>query len=79
VGHVTPEAQEGGVIALVQDGDIITIDAEKNTLTVALSDEVLQQRKEHWNPPALKVRRGSLYKYAKTVSPASRGCVTDEI
>ncbi|MCO5723440.1 dihydroxy-acid dehydratase [Robiginitalea marina] len=78
VGHVTPEAQDGGVIALVQDGDIITIDAEKNTLSVALSPEALQQRREKWNPPALKVGRGSLYKYAKTVSSASQGCVTDE-
>jgi len=79
VGHVTPEAQVGGPIALVADGDIITIDAEKNSITVALSEEVLQARREAWKAPALKVSKGSLYKYAKTVSSASQGCVTDEI
>ena len=79
VGHVTPEAQVGGPIALVADGDIITIDAEKNSITVALSEEELQTRKEAWKAPALKVSKGSLYKYAKTVSSASQGCVTDEL
>jgi dihydroxy-acid dehydratase len=79
VGHVTPEAQVGGPIALVQDGDIITIDAEKNSITVALSEEELDSRKEAWTAPPLKVSRGSLYKYAKTVSSASQGCVTDEL
>ncbi|WP_445384941.1 dihydroxy-acid dehydratase [Robiginitalea sp. IMCC44478] len=79
VGHVCPEAQAGGNIALVQDGDIITIDAETNSITVGLSDEELQKRRQQWRAPELKVSRGSLYKYAKTVSPASEGCVTDEI
>ena len=79
VGHVTPEAQSGGAIALIRDGDIISIDAEKNTLTVRLSDSELDQRRKTWTPPELKVTRGSLYKYAKTVSSASKGCVTDEI
>ena len=79
VGHVTPEAQNGGAIALIRDGDIISIDAEKNTLTVRLSDSELDQRRKTWTPPELKVTRGSLYKYAKTVSSASKGCVTDEI
>jgi len=79
VGHVTPEAQSGGAIALIRDGDIISIDAEKNTLTVRLSDAELDQRRKSWTPPELKVTRGSLYKYAKTVSSASKGCVTDEI
>ncbi|MFZ9003129.1 MAG: dihydroxy-acid dehydratase [Robiginitalea sp.] len=79
VGHVTPEAQVGGPIALLADGDIIAIDAEKNTISVALSDEEIRVRKDAWTPPALKVGRGSLYKYAKTVSSASEGCVTDEL
>ena len=78
VGHITPEAQEGGTIALVQDGDIITIDAEKNTIILEVSKEELQQRKQQWKQPKLKVDRGVLYKYARTVSSASKGCVTDE-
>ena len=79
VGHVTPEAQVGGPIALLADGDMITIDAEQNSISVALSEEELQRRRDAWKAPALKVRRGSLYKYAKTVSSASQGCVTDEL
>ncbi|MDO5608452.1 MAG: dihydroxy-acid dehydratase [Capnocytophaga sp.] len=80
VGHITPEAQEGGTIALVRDGDTITIDAEKNTIDVHLSDEELQQRRNQHRPKPLKetAQRGVLYKYAKTVSSASEGCVTDE-
>jgi len=79
VGHVCPEAQEGGNIALLQDGDMVTIDAEKNTISVDLTEEELQKRRDNWKQPELKVKRGSLYKYAKTVSSASQGCVTDEI
>ena len=79
VGHVCPEAQEGGTIGLLQDGDIITIDAEKNQISVDLSDEELAQRRKNWKQPPLKVTRGSLFKYAKTVSSASQGCVTDEL
>ncbi len=78
VGHVSPEAQVGGAIALVQDGDIITIDAEKNTIDVALSQEELEKRRKEWKQPELKVKQGSLYKYANIVSSASKGCVTDE-
>nr|WP_262899819.1 dihydroxy-acid dehydratase [Robertkochia marina] len=78
VGHVSPEAQTGGAIALVKDGDIITIDAEKNTITLEVAEEELQKRKEKWKAPALKVNSGVLYKYARTVSSASKGCVTDE-
>ncbi len=78
VGHITPEAQDGGTIALVQDGDIISIDAESNTITLAVSKEELQERKQKWLAPKLKAERGVLYKYAKTVSSASKGCVTDE-
>lgn len=79
VGHIAPEAQEGGNIALVEDGDIITIDAEANTISVAISDEEMAKRKAKWAAPDLKVRKGSLYKYAKTVSSASKGCVTDAL
>ena len=78
VGHITPEAQDGGNIALVKDGDIITIDAETNTISVDLSEAELQKRREQWTAPELKFERGVLYKYAKTVSSASKGCVTDE-
>jgi len=77
VGHITPEAQDGGLIALVKDGDIITIDATLNTLEVAIEATELAHRKTQWKQPSLKVQRGSLYKYAKTVSSASKGCVTD--
>ena len=78
VGHITPEAQEGGPIALVQDGDRITIDAEQNRLDVAVSDGELSQRRAGWTPPPYKADRGTLYKYIKNVRPASEGCVTDE-
>jgi dihydroxy-acid dehydratase len=77
VGHVTPEAQEGGTIAMVKDGDPITIDAIKNTISLDIPDSELAQRKVAWVAPPLKVTRGALYKYAKTVASASEGCVTD--
>ena len=78
VGHITPEAQEGGPIALVQDGDQITIDAEKNRIDVALSDSDLSRRRAAWKAPPYKFTRGTLYKYIKNVKSASEGCVTDE-
>jgi len=78
VGHITPEAQEGGTIAFVNDGDMITIDAETNSISLEVSEEELQKRRENWKAPKLKFDRGVLYKYAKTVSSASKGCVTDE-
>lgn len=78
VGHITPEAQEGGLIALVKDGDVITIDAETNSITVAISEAEIEKRKASWVQPALKFDKGVLYKYAHTVSSASQGCVTDE-
>ncbi len=78
VGHVTPEAQLGGPIGLLQDGDQITIDAETNSLDVSLSAEEIASRKAAWKAPALKAKRGTLYKYIKTVKSASEGCVTDE-
>ena len=78
VGHVTPEAQNGGNIALVKDGDTILIDAVNNTIDVLISEEELNIRRSTWKAPALKATSGILYKYAKTVSSASEGCVTDE-
>jgi len=78
VGHIVPEAQAGGTIALVEDGDIIEINAEKNTLEVHLSEAELSQRKANWQAPDLKFSSGVLYKYIKNVSTASEGCVTDE-
>ena len=79
VGHITPEAQEGGAIALVENGDTITIDAENNSIELEISDSELAERKLKWKAPKLKVSSGVLYKYAKLVSSASKGCVTDEI
>ena len=78
VGHITPEAQEGGPIALLQDGDQITIDAEKKLIQVDLSDEEVVTRRARWTPPPYKATRGTLYKYIKSVKSAAEGCVTDE-
>lgn len=77
VGHITPEAQSGGTIALLQTGDRIRISAEDNSINVLLSDEELEKRRANWVTPALKHKKGILYKYAKTVASASKGCVTD--
>ena len=78
VGHVTPEAQVGGPIALVQNGDKITLDAEANLITVDVSDAEFAKRRKAWQAPAFKATRGTLYKYIKNVKSASEGCVTDE-
>jgi dihydroxy-acid dehydratase len=78
VGHVTPEAQVGGNIALVKDGDIIKIDAINNTMDILIEESALAERRSKWIAPPLKATRGVLYRYAKTVSSASEGCVTDE-
>lgn len=78
VGHITPEAQVGGPIALVEDGDAITIDAEKNRIDVDVSEEVMADRAARWEAPPFKAKRGTLYKYIKNVKSASEGCVTDE-
>ena len=78
VGHITPEAYEGGLIALVKDDDIIEIDAMNNSITLKVADEEIARRRAGWKQPALKATSGVLYKYAKLVSPASEGCVTDE-
>jgi dihydroxy-acid dehydratase len=78
VGHVTPEAQEGGPIALLQNGDMITIDAEHNLLNVALDAQEIAGRKARWTAPPYKADRGTLYRYIRNVKSASEGCVTDE-
>jgi dihydroxy-acid dehydratase len=78
VGHITPEAHQGGTIALVQDEDIIELDATKNTITLKVSPEELAKRKAAWKQPALKATRGVLFKYARSVKNAAEGCVTDE-
>jgi dihydroxy-acid dehydratase len=78
VGHVTPEAYEGGAIALIENGDIITIDAVKNTIDVKISDDEMAKRRANWVQPPLKVTQGVLLKYARAVSSASTGCVTDK-
>lgn len=77
VGHITPEAQEGGTIGLLKTGDKIRISAEDNSINVLLSDEELAERKSQWIQPELKHKKGILYKYARSVSSASKGCVTD--
>lgn len=78
VGHVTPEAQAGGPIALVRDGDVITVDAQANRIDINLSEAELAKRRAAWTAPPLKATRGTLYKYIKNVKSASEGCVTDE-
>ncbi len=78
VGHIVPEAQEGGPLALLKNGDQITIDAESNTLSVALSDDEIRARRAQWVKPPYKFNKGVLYKYIKSVASASEGCVTDE-
>lgn len=78
VGHITPEAYDGGGIALVKDGDLIAIDAVKNTISLKISEEEFAARKASWVQPPLKVSKGVLLKYAKSVSSASTGCVTDK-
>jgi dihydroxy-acid dehydratase len=78
VGHVTPEAQEGGPIALVENGDTISIDAKKRTLDLEVSAAEIDARRRRFEPPPLKATRGTLYRYIKSVKSASEGCVTDE-
>jgi len=78
IGHVTPEAQEGGPIALVRDGDTIAIDAKKRSIELEVPESDLVRRREAWTPPPLKATRGTLYRYIRTVKSASEGCVTDE-
>lgn len=78
VGHVVPEAQQGGPIALIRSGDIVTIDASRNALDVNVSEEEFARRKAEWTMPPYKATRGTLYKFIKNVKSASEGCVTDE-
>ena len=78
IGHITPEAQEGGPLALVRDGDIITIDARQRSIDVGVDEAELSKRRAAWKAPPLKAQRGTLYKYIKNVKTASEGCVTDE-
>jgi dihydroxy-acid dehydratase len=78
IGHVTPEAQDGGPLALVRDGDWIRIDAKGRTLDIEVPGDELARRRASWTAPPLKATRGTLYKYIKNVKPASEGCVTDE-
>ena len=78
VGHVVPEAQDGGAIALVCDGDIVVIDADTATIDAEVSDEEFRSRRAAWQAPPLKASRGILAKYIRCVQPASLGCVTDE-
>jgi len=77
IGHIVPEAQEGGPIALIKDGDEIEIDAEIRQINLKISDEEMEKRKSEWTAPPLKYQKGTLYKYAKNVVDASRGCITD--
>ncbi|CAA0818659.1 Dihydroxy-acid dehydratase- chloroplastic [Striga hermonthica] len=78
VGHICPEAQEGGPIGLIENGDLITIDIQKKRIDVNLTNEELNERRKRWNPPPYKAERGVLYKYIRNVQSASKGCVTDE-
>ena len=78
VGHITPEAYEGGLIGLVEDGDTIEIDATHNSLTLKISEDVIAKRKMKWKQPPLKATKGILFKYARQVKNAAEGCVTDE-
>jgi len=77
IGHIVPEAQEGGPIGLVQDGDTIIIDAESRELNLEISPEELEKRRSTWQAPPLKYSKGTLFKYARNVVDASRGCITD--
>ena len=77
VGHITPEAQTGGTIALIETGDTIRISAEDNTINVLLTEAELAARRDNWEAPAYKHKKGILYKYAKVVASASKGCITD--
>ncbi|KAK2993381.1 hypothetical protein RJ640_007640 [Escallonia rubra] len=78
VGHICPEAQEGGPLGLIKNGDVITIDVQKRSMDVQLTDEELEERRKRWSAPPYKADRGVLHKYIKSVQSASNGCVTDE-
>ena len=77
IGHVVPEAQVGGPIALVRDGDTISVDAVKNTIDLQVPESELKSRRQYWSAPPFKAQQGTLYKYIKVVEDASHGCITD--
>jgi dihydroxy-acid dehydratase len=79
VGHITPEAYKGGLIALVQDNDIIELSVQKHTMTLKVAEAIIEQRRATYQQPALKATKGVLFKYARSVKDASEGCVTDEL
>ena len=79
VGHITPEAYDGGLIALVKDDDIIELNVTTRSINLQVAEEEIQQRKQAWKQPSLAVTKGLLFKYARAVKDASEGCVTDEI
>jgi dihydroxy-acid dehydratase len=78
IGHITPEAFEGGLIGLVEDNDLIEIDVQKHTISLMVDDQVIAKRRAAWKQPKLRVQSGILLKYAKQVKTAADGCVTDE-
>jgi dihydroxy-acid dehydratase len=78
VGHITPEAFDGGNLCIIEDGDMIEIDATNNSLNLLVSAEIIEKRKSAWNQPPLNVTKGILYKYAKQVTTAAEGCITDK-
>ena len=78
VGHMTPEAFDGGTLALVEDNDMILIDVKNHMITLKVDDDEIKRRKKRWKQPVLKATKGLLYKYAMQVKDAANGCVTDE-
>jgi dihydroxy-acid dehydratase len=78
VGHITPEAYKGGLIALVQDNDIIELDVNKHTMTLKVDEATIAKRRAAYQQPELKATKGVLFKYARSVKDASEGCVTDQ-
>jgi dihydroxy-acid dehydratase len=78
IGHVVPEAQEGGAIALVENGDVIVLDGEQNRIDIMIETAEIEKRKLKWTAPPFKASKGTLFKYINTVKTASEGCVTDE-
>ena len=78
VGHITPESFDGGLIAFVQDDDIVEINVASKTITLKVAPDIIEERKKNWKKPALNATKGILFKYAKYVTTAAEGCVTDE-
>jgi dihydroxy-acid dehydratase len=78
IGHIAPEAQVGGPIALIKNGDVISIDAEKRSIQVEISEAEMETRRQQWTAPAYRAKSGTLYKFVKSVNSASLGCTTDQ-